>query len=225
MLGNVFEKNMEFSQHDLQQLDKSFRAQLVNSLSGFKSANLLGSQNKLGQTNLAIISSVFHLGADPALVGFIMRPHSVPRHSLENILATGFYTLNQVNNAIWQAAHQTSARYESDESEFDMVGLTPQYLNGFEAPFVEQCHIKYGVELQSTQTLVNQTELVIGEIKHIYLPNNTLMADGFIDLASVGTVTVSGLDCYSTTTPLSRLSYAKPHQAVKPLDVSGDIIK
>lgn len=216
---------MEFSLHDLQQLDKSFRAQLVNSLSGYKSANLLGSQNKDGKTNLAIISSVFHLGADPALVGFIMRPHSVPRHSLENILKTGCYTLNQVNSAIWQAAHQTSARYESDESEFDMVGLTPHYLNGFEAPFVAQSHIKYAVELQSTQTLVNQTELVIGEIKHIYLPQNALMPDGFIDLATADTVAVSGLDCYSTANPLGRLSYAKPHQEVKKLTRSGEVIQ
>ena len=53
---------------DLAQMEKRYRAQLINSLSGIKSANLVGTINKDRQTNLSIVSSVFHLGADPALM-------------------------------------------------------------------------------------------------------------------------------------------------------------
>ena len=55
---------------EIQSLNQRYRAQLINSLSGFKSANLIGTQDGEGKSNLAIISSVVHLGANPALVGF-----------------------------------------------------------------------------------------------------------------------------------------------------------
>ena len=200
------------------QLDSRYRAMLVNSLSGFKSANLLGTCNPNGQTNVAIISSVFHLGADPALVGFIMRPHTVQRDSLDNILATGVYTLNQVNSDIWQQSHQTSARYDASQSEFVEVGLTPEYLNEFKAPFVQQSRIKYSVELQSSQELVNGTQLVIGEIIDIHVDEQLIKPDGYINIEAAQTVAISGLDGYHTTTQLGRLCYAKPNMEPQLLD-------
>ncbi|WP_404344170.1 flavin reductase family protein [Pseudoalteromonas mariniglutinosa] len=199
-----------FSQQTISELNKHYRTHLINSLSGFKSANLIGSQDQQGQTNLAIVSSVFHLGAHPPLVGMIMRPHSVPRHTFENILATQCYTINQVNSDIYQQAHQTSARYEKNESEFAATGLTVEYLNDFGAPFVAQSRLKYAVKLVEHQHLaVNNTELVIGEITDLYVAGAALQDDGFIDLTRIGTVAVSGLDSYHLTTQIARLPYAK----------------
>ena len=40
-----------FSTQDFAILDKQYRAKLINSLSGFKSANLVGTQDALGITN------------------------------------------------------------------------------------------------------------------------------------------------------------------------------
>ncbi|MFT5708219.1 MAG: flavin reductase (DIM6/NTAB) family NADH-FMN oxidoreductase RutF, partial [Oceanospirillaceae bacterium] len=77
----------------------------------FKSANLIGTHNEQNQNNLAMFSSVVHLGSSPALVGFITRPDNVQRHTLENILQTKQFTRNQVSDSFWQEAHQTSARY------------------------------------------------------------------------------------------------------------------
>lgn len=129
---------MQYLAHqEIVNMSPRYRAQLINSLSGFKSANLIGTINESGQTNLAIFSSVVHLGASPALVGFIMRPNSVERHTLENIEKTKQYTINQVNDTFWQAAHQTSARYSSDECEFMQTGLTPFYIDNVNAPFVK----------------------------------------------------------------------------------------
>lgn len=201
---------MHFSKDRINTLDSRTLAHFINSLSGFKSANLIGSQDHQGHTNLSIVSSVFHLGANPALVGMIIRPHSVPRHTFENILQTGFYTINQVNQAIYSQAHQTSARYDKQQSEFDMTGLTTEYLDDFKAPFVKQSQLKYSVKLVEHQHLaVNGTELVIGEIIDVYVDENAVKADGFIDLHAIDTVAISGLDSYHTTTQLARLPYAK----------------
>jgi len=74
---------MHLTADTLKDLPRQQRVNLINSLSGFKSANLLGTRASNGQENLSIVSSCFHLGADPALIGMIIRPHSVDRHSLE----------------------------------------------------------------------------------------------------------------------------------------------
>lgn len=201
---------MQLDKMALEQLDSRYRAHLINSLSGFKSANLIGTQSKNGQTNLAIVSSVFHLGAHPPLVGMIIRPHSVPRHTFENIKETGYYTINQVNGDIYSQAHQTSARYDRDESEFDATGLSPEYLNDFNTPFVSQSRLKYAVRLVEHQHLkINGTELVIGEIIDLHIDGNVISDDGYINIEALNTVAVSGLDSYHTTHSITRLPYAK----------------
>jgi flavin reductase (DIM6/NTAB) family NADH-FMN oxidoreductase RutF len=201
---------MHFTKARIDALEKRTRTHLINSLSGFKSANLIGTQDLLGNTNLSIVSSVIHLGAHPPLVGMIMRPHSVPRHTFENILQTGVYTINQVNKAIYKQAHQTSARYDKDESEFDATGLTPEYLNEFSAPFVEESRLKYSVKFVESKHLeINGTELVTGEIVDVYLDETALQSDGFLDLQAIDTVAVTGLDSYHTANKLTRLPYAK----------------
>ena len=201
---------MHFTKDRINALDTRTRAHFINSLSGFKSANLIGTQDVQGQTNLSIVSSVIHLGANPPLVGMIIRPHSVARHTFENILQTGVYTINQVNQAIYSQAHQTSARYDRNESEFDATGLTAEYLMDFQAPFVKQSRLKYSVKLVEHKHLaVNGTELVIGEIIDVYVDDNAVEADGFIDLHAIDTVAITGLDSYHTMAKLARLPYAK----------------
>ena len=56
---------MQFQSSDIKAMDPRRRAAFINSLSGFKSANLVGTVNAKGQTNLAIMSSAVHLGSSP----------------------------------------------------------------------------------------------------------------------------------------------------------------
>lgn len=207
-----------FSYDDLMRQEQRFRASLVNSLSGFKSLGLIGTINPLKQTNLAIFNSFVHIGANPPYIGFISRPDSVERHTLENILATGFYTINHVNESIYKQAHQTSARYPADISEFEASGLSPVYKSGFMPPFVEESHIQLGVEFKEQIPLsINQTSLIIGQIIHVYIPEECLRQDGFIDIEQAGTIAGSGLDSYHSTQRLARMAYAKPGIEPKPL--------
>ncbi|MBU1189056.1 MAG: flavin reductase family protein [Gammaproteobacteria bacterium] len=199
------------SASDLQQMPSRYRAMLVNSLSGFKSANLLATVSLSGCTNLAMISSVFHLGADPALLGMIMRPHTVPRDSLENLLATGDYTLNHVHPGMLSAAHQTAARYAADVSEFDAVGLTAEFGSMLAAPYVRESRLNIGLRLVEQHTLqVNGTVLVIGEVVEVLLPPSVIADDGHVQIERLQSVCVSGLDHYHLTESLGRLPYAKP---------------
>ena len=187
------------------------RAAFMNSLSGFKSASLIGTIDTQNNTNLAIFSSVIHLGSNPALVGFINRPDSVDRHTFENILATNCFTINHINKSIYKQAHQTSARYPKDVSEFDATGLTTEYIKDFKAPFVKESHIKYGLEfIEKHELKINGTILVIGKVIEVILPESCLLSDGAIDIEMAETIAISGLDSYHATEKIARLSYAKP---------------
>lgn len=189
--------------------DSVFRKNLVNCLSGYKSLNLIGTKNSNQKTNLSPFSQVFHLGSTPPLIGIIFRPHTVERHSLENILETGFFSLNHVTESFYREAHQTAARYE--ESEFLATGIKEEYREGFFAPFVLESPVKIGCSLMEHITLkVNGTVMVIGSIDHVFVDSKGLLSDGFLDLNVLGTVTVSGMDEYHLGKKLARLSYPKP---------------
>jgi flavin reductase (DIM6/NTAB) family NADH-FMN oxidoreductase RutF len=201
---------------DLVGMDQRYRATLINSLGGFKSVCLIASNNKEGLTNLAIFSSIFHLGAYPALLGFIVRPDSLDRHTLSNLLETKVYTVNHINEVIYKQAHQTAARYEKEISEFDATGLTAEYKNNFVAPFVKESNIQMGVVFKERIDLaINGTILIIGEITQIYYPSNCICKDGFVDIEKANTITCSGLDSYHSTNCLNRLSYSKADEETK----------
>ena len=202
-----------FSFDDIMTMEKQHRVHFVNSLGGFKSVALVGTVDTKGNENLSIFSSLFHIGANPPLIGLIFRPSPPERDTLNNILLTGFYTINHINEKIYQRAHQTSARYEATVSEFEATGLEAEYKDNFFAPFVAESQLQMGITFKEKIDLnINNTTLLIGEITDVYLPTDCLLEDGFIDLEKANTITCSGLDSYHKTVRLDRLSYAKPHQ-------------
>ena len=195
----------------LMDMEQRKRAQFINSISGFRSVALIGTTDTKEQTNLAIFSSIVHIVSNPPLLSFIMRPDSVERHTLTNILDTGFYTINHINADMYEKAHQTSARYPKSVSEFDAAQLTPVFKNDFVAPFVAESQIQIGMEFRERIEInINQTSMIIGEIKFVHYPTSCLLEDGFIDIEKAGTITSTGLDSYHTTQVLKRLEYAKP---------------
>lgn len=209
---------MELTNEIILQFEKQYRINLINSLSGFKGANLIGTISKEGKTNLAIFSSVIHVGANPPLIGFLMRPVSVERHTYSNIKETGCFTINHINKEIFKQAHQTSARYEKDISEFDACGLTPEYTETLKAPYVKESKIKIGCRFVEEYLIKsNDTIFMIGEILAVILPDDILLDDGCVDIEKGGSIAISGLDNYHVTKLIARLAYAKPGVELKEL--------
>lgn len=200
-----------YNQSAIQSWERFYRVNLINSLTGFKSVSLIGTINRNGQTNLGVFSSIVHMGSDPALIGYINRPREAAPHTLANIEATGVFTINHILPSFFEKAHQTSAKYPDTVSEFEEVGLTPQYIDNFSAPFVGESLVRYGLTLQEIVPIkINNTFLVIGRIQSILLEDDLLKDDGFIDLHKAGTVCSNGIDSYYSTKPLGRMHYAKP---------------
>ena len=196
---------------DLALLDKRYKANLINSLSGFKSVFLVGTKNKSGQENLTLVSSVVHIGSEPACLGAVFRPNTVPRHGYENILNTHSYTLNLVSNSFYKQAHQSTARYPREVSEFEAVGLEPEYISDVFAPFVKTSPLKLGLKLvEKIDIKYNPTHFVIGEIIYVQTLDTVISATGHLQADLLNGVSVNGLDSYYTSHALEQLPYAKP---------------
>lgn len=204
-----------FSISSIQTWERFYRANFINSLTGFKSVSLIGTISQSGQTNLAIFSSVVHLGSDPALIGFINRPIKAAPHTLANIQSTGTYTINHVHPSFLELAHQTSSKYPEEVSEFDELGLTPEFFEATAAPFVKESKVKYALTLEQIIPIkVNNTFLVIGKLQSVALEENILLSDGFLELDKASSICSNGIDAYYSTQLIDRYEYAKP--GVKP---------
>ena len=205
-----------FSASDIKEMEKIFRLNLINSCTGFKSANLIATKSKNGNPNVAVFSSVTHMGSNPAMLGFVTRPLSVSRNTYKNIKETSYFTVNHIHEKMIQQAHQTAAKYDEDISEFNKTGLTEEYLNDFHPPYVKQSEIKLGCRyLNEYEIKENDTLLVVAAIEHIYFDEGIQMPDGWLRLDDAGTVSINGLDGYSLPSLLDRFHYARPNQEVK----------
>lgn len=200
-----------FNTNDIHSLEHLYKINLINSCAGYKSANLIGTKSTDDKTNLAIFSSVIHLGSSPPLLGFILRPTTVPRDTYENILETGYFTINHVHEKILKDAHHTSAKYDKSISEFDLTDLEPDYKDNFYAPFVKNSPIQLAMKyIEEHDIKANHTKLVIGEIQGLYVKKNILEDDGFINLSKAAIATINGLDGYAIPNLKERFEYQKP---------------
>jgi flavin reductase (DIM6/NTAB) family NADH-FMN oxidoreductase RutF len=202
---------MKLNKEDLEQLEQNYRRAFVNSLAGFRQVVLVGTKSPNGNTNLAIFNSLIHLGANPALFGLINRPGTVQRDTLQNILDTREYTLNYVRSSDYEKAHQTSARYDKNVSEFEKVGFEELYHPSCFAPFVANAVVKIAMKFEDSIPIpLNGTVLVIGSVTEVNIDDSMVGADGYVALSEANVLISQGLDAYFVADKVGRLPYAKP---------------
>ena len=198
------------SRDEISQMEKIERLNLINSCTGYKSANLIATKSVDGNSNVAIFSSVTHLGSNPALIGFIMRPTTVPRDTYKNIRETGFFTVNHITADMIADAHHTSANYEMGISEFDKTNLEEEYKNEIEIPFVKgspvQLYCKYVNEYYIKE---NDTIHIIASIENLFFDENLQHEDGWLQIDKGNVIALNGLDGYCLPKLVDRFQYAR----------------
>ena len=202
---------MIWNEQDIATADRVTRLRMINAITGIKPANLIGTQDEAGRHNLAVFSSVVHLGSNPALIGFILRPHDqVPRHTWQNIETTGHYTINHIPVSMTEQAHYTSAKFPQEVSEFERCGFTPEIIPGIKAPFVRESHLKMGLSFESAIEIpLNGTTLVIGKIIYLSIPDRFVDAQGELDLTQAESTGISGLNTYYSLEKIGQYPYAR----------------
>lgn len=201
---------MHYDKKAIDQLDRVTRLKIINSVTGIKPGNLIGTIGENGATNLAVFSSIIHLGSNPSLLGFISRPQTEEvGHTLRNILQTEYYTINHIHPEFVEKAHYTSAKFSSDVSEFDTCNLSEEYINHFKAPFVRESIFKMGLCFKEAVDIkLNGTVLVIGEIEELIIADKAFVNED-IDLEASEGVGISGLNTYYSLKKIDSYPYAR----------------
>lgn len=202
-----------FTSKDIADLKTRYKAHMINSITGYKSANLIGTKSQTGNENLAVFNSVIHFGSNPPLLGFILRPTTVPRHTFGNLKSTGVFTVNAITQDCIADAHHTSAKYPEGVSEFDFTSFEAEYKSDFFAPYVVGAPIQMGCRYKNHYHIEeNDTLLVIGAMEHLYLEEKMLSEDGWVQLDKGNIVAINGLEGYSLPKLLERFPYARPKE-------------
>ncbi|OJJ23980.1 flavin oxidoreductase [marine bacterium AO1-C] len=206
---------MHLTKQDIENTERVRRLNIINAITGIKPANLIGTIDAEGVTNLAVFSSVVHLGSNPALLGFILRPQGeVRRHTYENLLVNGEYTINHIHRSFIEQAHYTSAKFDKGISEFTQCGFTEEYLPDFKAPFVKESSLKLGMRfLEEIPIKVNNTSMIIGEVAHLVVPDAVVNDKGYINLAQLEGVGIGGLNNYYGLEQIGSFPYARVKEA------------
>jgi len=200
-----------FTFDEIQGLEKIYKINLINSCTGFKSANLLGSISEEGVPNVAVFSSVTHLGSKPPTLGFILRPTTVPRDTYKNLKDLGYFTINHIHEDIIEDAHHTSANYPKEISEFDVTGLEEEYKGNFKAPFVKNAPVQMSMKfIEEIFVPSNSVMLIVAQIQELYVKDEILEKDGLINLSKGNVATINGLDTYAIPKFKKQLSYQRP---------------
>jgi flavin reductase (DIM6/NTAB) family NADH-FMN oxidoreductase RutF len=200
-----------YNRKDIDNLEKIFKINLINSCSGFKSANLLGSVSSDGVTNVAVFSSVTHLGSNPPTLGFILRPTTVPRNTYKNFKELGYFTINHIHEEIIDDAHHTSAKYPEYVSEFSMTNLEEEYKGQHKAPFVKGAPVQMSMKfVEEIHVPSNDVMLIVAQIEELYIKDELLQDDGLINLSLGNVATINGLDAYAIPKFKKQLSYQRP---------------
>lgn len=195
---------------DVNNMAKLARVQFATTLPGPKPICLVGTRSTTGIANLAPFSSITHLGSNPLLIGMITRPDVVQRNTLQNIIDTESWTLNHVTSDTVDRAHQCSAKYPADVSEFVATGLTEHTHKGVIAPFVKECPIRYALTLEGIIDIpANGTKLIIGRFQLADIPEESFSEDGDISITEYDSLASTALDTYFTITEHKRLPYAR----------------
>lgn len=202
-----------FTSADISALKTRYKAHMINAITGYKSANLLATKSNAGHENVAVFNSVIHLGSSPPLLGFVLRPTTVPRHTFENLKTTGVFTVNAITQDTIAAAHHTSAKYPEGVSEFAFADFEAEYKKDFIAPYVSGSPIQIGCRYKNHYHIKeNDTLLVIGEMEHLYVEEKMISEDGWVQLDKANVVAVNGLEGYALPKLLERFPYARPKE-------------
>jgi flavin reductase (DIM6/NTAB) family NADH-FMN oxidoreductase RutF len=205
---------MHLTKEQIQQTSRIKRLNIINSITGVKPANLIGSISENGHSNLAIFSSIVHLGSNPALLGFILRPqHEVRRDTYDNIMQTKYYTINHIPSNYVENAHYTSAKFDKEDSEFERCKFSEEYLFDFDAPFVKESRVKIGLKLEEMLPIkLNKCVMVIGSIQHLWVDDVAVEDDGQINLELLDDVGIGGLNSYYKLKRIAQFPYARVNQ-------------
>jgi len=165
---------MDFSVGDLVTTE---RYKLLTGLVFPRPIALVSTWSANGVANCAPYSYFNAMCEDPMLVvlSFAERSDGKPKHSLANLLRTGEFVVNLVDEQIANGMHISSAEVPEEVSEFERAGFTAaacavvRHPRILEAPISFECRVFQRIEVGTLR------DLILGEVIHVHV------RDGLVD--------------------------------------------
>ncbi len=138
---------------------------------------LISTYSGNGVANCAPYSFFNAVCEDPMLVvvSFSARSDGKRKHSLTNIVRTGAFVVNLVDEAIANGMHISSAEMPEEVSEFAEAGFTDAPCRLVPHPRIAEAPISFECRLFQRIEVGTAREIVLGEVVHIHA------RDGLID--------------------------------------------
>jgi len=167
--------DLEFASLPLQE-----RYKLLASLVIPRPIAWISTVNAEGVNNCAPYSFFNAFAEDPPLcmVSFGPRQDGQTKHSLINILDTGEFVVNLVDEATANAMHISSYEIPAEESEFEKTGLTPVPALRVRHPRIAEAPISFECRVYKTLEISPMRVFVFGEIILLHA------RDGIVDPAT-----------------------------------------
>lgn len=152
-----------------------------------------------GNDNLAPYSFFNAVCVDPPIVLFSHSQHVEGRlkDTPRNILETGEFVHNIVNENVAESMHQTSSEVPPDTSEFDVFDIRRVESTCVSPPRVADALVAFECSLERTIDLGSHS-LVLGEIEYIHL-DDAVTTDAEIDLEKLRAIGRLSAGMYTET--------------------------
>lgn len=156
-----------------------------------------------GEYNLAPFSFFNAVGEDPPHVMFsTVRTGDKNKDTLNNVLATKQFVVNMVTEDLVEKMNTTAQAIPSDESEFDLAGLTPIPSVFVQAPRVKECLVTLECEMVHHYFLEDHKNggacIIIGKVLLFHVEEKVLLEGTKINM-----------DIYKPVARLAGSNYSK----------------
>jgi flavin reductase (DIM6/NTAB) family NADH-FMN oxidoreductase RutF len=164
----------------ISQLKLQERYKLLTGLVYPRPIALISTFSPNGVANCAPYSYFNAVCEDPMLVilSFNARTDGKRKHSLANILRTGEFVVNLVDESIANGMHISSAEFPEEVSEFEQAGFTPAQCRVVKHPRIAQAPASFECRLFRRIEVGPVRDLILGEVVHLHA------RDGIIDPAT-----------------------------------------
>ncbi len=162
--------------YPVDELEVAHAYKLATSIVAPRPIGWIGTRAEDGSSNLAPYSFFNVVAAYPPT--FVVAPAVTGRRdTLNNIEATGEFTVNIVSESTVEAMNLSSGSYPAGESEFEICGLTEVQAETINAPLVGEAIANF--ECTASQIIpVGTGKLIIGEASHIHVAER-VVGDNF----------------------------------------------
>jgi flavin reductase (DIM6/NTAB) family NADH-FMN oxidoreductase RutF len=164
----------------------------------------LSSQSEDGIDNIAPYSQWQNLTFDPPMVMFAANqyPDGRRKDTVVNAEQTGWFVWNMATWDLRHAVNTSAMALPADESEFDMLDVTTSSAELSPIRMVAESPFHFECRYLSTHRLAGNSkvggiDIVYAKVERIHMDENSLTADGRIDIAKVRPIARMGYYDYT----------------------------